>query len=135
MGYSITIGEATINIDKEISTEVIRLDNAPAFGEPTDHTNERWPSYTSWHDFCVFTGLEVYNKTLINEHPGFQVLTEKHRTQLQVLIEKYRDKYPNVKPTFDDELPENKQMCRLVWLEFWIDWALTNCKKPIITNR
>jgi len=31
-------------------------------------------------------------------------------------------------PKFDDVL------ARLIWLEFWIEWSLNNCKNPGIFN-
>jgi len=72
MGYDLTIGEAEFKVDKvgddfvdNIQEECIRVtvaeikhDNAPAFGEPTDYTNVRWPSYSSWAIFCEFAELE-----------------------------------------------------------------------------
>ena len=55
MGYNLAIGEAEVDWSEDmvrIDAVTVKLDEAPAFGEPTDHTNTRWPSYTSWSNFC-----------------------------------------------------------------------------------
>lgn len=55
MGYNLTIGEAVLSWDEDyvcVDAQDVTLPNAPAFGDPTDHTNSRWPSYSVWADFC-----------------------------------------------------------------------------------
>ena len=51
MGYTIAIGELETVTEsdgyKHKYVKTVTLDNAPAYGEPTDHMNERWPSYSS----------------------------------------------------------------------------------------
>lgn len=61
MGYTITIGELTAEVSDEwvrLGARGVSLPDAPAFGEPTDHENQRWPSYTGWADFCRDAGIE-----------------------------------------------------------------------------
>jgi hypothetical protein len=66
MGYDITIGE--LHVDRYpdealegsglfFSAKSERHDSAPAFGEPTDFTNSRWPSYSAWSNFADYVGL------------------------------------------------------------------------------
>jgi hypothetical protein len=60
MGYTITIGQADIEWDCDRVTIIAQSrynDRAPAFGEPTDYTNSRWPSYSGWGNFCRALGL------------------------------------------------------------------------------
>ena len=56
MNYNLTIGEAVVVVDWDefgivVSAKKEHHDIAPAFGEPTDYSNQRWPSYTAWEDF------------------------------------------------------------------------------------
>jgi hypothetical protein len=111
MGYSLTIGEAELkNIGNEIKiiARKEKHSNAPAFGEPTDFTNERWPSYSSWESFTnemelgelmtgdepiKWEGEEYY--PLICEHPGITVITRYHFAMIKRKIKAYKEKYPD----------------------------------------
>lgn len=164
MGYTLGIGELDIEYDNEENEPRIVLsargeahDNAPAFGEPTDHENQRWPSYTTWANFCRFTELYelFYGKNVEQEwvredallayHPGCVPLTEKHRKEINEALDAYRIKYPKAVPTYGNTLDkilkpdldnpeENWQMPRLIWLHYWVNWALDNCKRPVFKN-
>jgi len=59
MGYTLRIGE--LGDDGEVET--VRHDDAPAFDEPTDYTNDRWPSYTAWWGFVRACGLDALKET------------------------------------------------------------------------
>lgn len=131
MGYNLSIGEAVIVWDEcqvRIEVETVWLDDSPAFGEPTDHTNERWPSYTGWSDFCrgldimnvmfnsrnggcgeleVAEGIYVY--PLIQDHPGSAPITKHHVQLVEDAVRRYRERnpdhiaqYPPLKPGFDE---------------------------------
>lgn len=134
MGYSITIGERYFYQDgdqKFTDAKDVTLENAPAYNEPTDFTNSRWPSYSAWADFSRFIGLPLY-KTIGN-HPGYVSVTEELKLEVDLCYEQLKQKYPNAIPGMGDKEPEcNYQLARLTWLKFWIDWTLQNCKYPII---
>lgn len=140
MGYSLTIGELVITNedDREFKTaESVDHDGAPAFGEPTDHTNQRWPSYSAWAN-CL-RGLGVYdlfyrNGTLIGGHPGVQEITPELYNIFKGRIDDFKARNPCVKPTYDGDIQENQWYCRAVWLGYWMKWALENCKNPVIAN-
>lgn len=153
MGYTLTIGNAYLQYDKAERSLTVEcrnetLDNAPAFGEPTDGTNSRWPSYTSWADFSRFVGLYglFFDKNnpeceiLIDHHPGFVALSETHKEIIDEAYAAYYLKYPNAKPGFKPDgfigtwPDENAHAARLEWLKFWVDWALVNCEMPIFYN-
>ena len=109
MGYNITIGERG-DLDPETESydvATVRRDDAPAFGEPTDFTNERWPSYSTWGDFLENTGLQWLSPTtnhafrahvradcppLMVEHPGLEPLREVHREAIEHAYVAYRQK-------------------------------------------
>lgn len=156
MGYTLRIGELEVEIETDeecprigLSAKDVRHEKAPAYGEPTDFENQRWPSYGSWSDFCEFSGLYdlFFGKrgdAIIASHPDCVPLTEKHRKEVNDAYEAFKTKYPNATPTYgDNQCPlgidktnpeENGQMCRLEWLKYWVNWALDNCERPVFEN-
>ena len=137
-------------------------DDAPSFGEPTDGESQRWPSYSTWSDFtkdaglyAMFFGTEFGSKQLVRDdallrnHPGCVPLTEAHRRDVNTALAAWKIKYPNATPTFGKSAPEgedsmfwvdesnpdeNGKMTRLIWLHYWVNWALDNCKQPVFQN-
>lgn len=147
MGYTLRIGElkTVVNdgdgLESTISNtcDLVHLDNAPAFGEPTDYENQRWPSYSSWSDAMQICGLYEFmfdrHEGLLRNHPGCFPLVKEHK---EVLDKAYKDfylKHPNSKANFEDENNNiNGAAVRLEWLKFWFDWAFENCKVPVFYN-
>lgn len=156
MGYTLSIGKPILDIDTKnhwisIDVEPVELEDAPAFGEPTDYTNRRWPSYSSWAKFVRFVELEhVFrdeDKGLIRQHPGETPISKWHQEEIDKAMEKFKEKYPNAKAGYsplideangvweDPDWPEeNNWLCRLEWLKYWVDWALENVETPIFKN-
>lgn len=149
MGYSITIGQLKTEIHGEGIESLDAADaneiDAPAYGEPTDYTNSRWPSYTSWGDAMDFIGLEdlMFNEDtgLMREHPGCFPLTQEHKAIIDKAHKAYYAKYPNAvagyapEGTNEENWPEyNGYATRLEWLKYWVDWALENCENPVLSN-
>jgi hypothetical protein len=150
MGYTIRIGEATFSKDTEhayigISAKEERHDAAPAFGEPTDFTNERWPSYTVWAEFLRAVGLyELFtekDRGLMRSHPGVALLTKNHQAKIHDALEEYRKK--GTTPGFSETMLGEKiagaenadpMLARLIWLDYWVTWAVNNCENPVLTN-
>lgn len=170
MGYTLRIGELAFEYDNDEDEPRIRLsakpekhDAAPAFGEPTDHENQRWPSYSTWSDFAKDAGLYamffgyqdegrrdyVRDDALIANHPGCVPLTERHRRDVNDALARWKERYPDAVPTYGKPAPEgthplmwedpdnpieNARMTRLVWLHYWVNWALDNCERPVFEN-
>lgn len=159
MGYTLTIGNLQTlwddgdGLESRIrnSAEGEHHDNAPSFGEPTDGSNSRWPSYSAWRNFTKFTNLEdfFYNKEtgLLREHPGCFPLTKEHKEIIDKAYDDFYKKYPNAKAGFspninekhgmyeDKEWPEeNNYAVRLEWLKYWVDWAIEKSEKPVFYN-
>ena len=158
MGYTLEIGELKTSIDYEGLESTIRnsakgvsLKDAPAFGELTDNSNSRWPSYTAWHNFARFADLEdfFYSKEtgLLREHPGCFPLVKEHKEIIDKAYTNFYKKYPNAKAGYSSKVnekegifedknwpEENAYAVRLEWLKFWVDWALINCKNPVFYN-
>ena len=153
MGYTIKIGEAIVDVDYDFDYVTVDVrdekhDNAPAYGEPTDFTNQRWPSYSGWNEFCKDTGLyDLFyddDKGLIRPHPGEKPLKQEHLDMINEAVE-CRQKENGGKPaqTWDPKISitedsrindGDSQLSRLLWLQYWVKWALENCKQPINKN-
>ena len=157
MGYTLKIGELKTEVyDYEEddapyfyhTVETQRNEDAPAFNEPTDHTNERWPSYTAWANAMRALGLYdfMFNEEsgLIRNHPDCVPLTKKHKEIIDKAYKEFYEKYPECKAGYspnstltynDPAWPEiNSYAVRLEWLKYWVDWALENCKIPAFYN-
>lgn len=156
MGYNLKIGEALYKVNEDgedrVYVDEIDLPYAPAFGEPTDFTNARWPSYSSW--FNAMDNLDMvdlmFNERnggnsvgicpLIQEHPGYTYITQDHLNYAKRKLCIYKMNHPdhiaefpaeeiiNPNPIYDGNL------CRAEWLIFWLDWAIKNCKNPVFVN-
>ncbi len=151
MGYNLTIGEAKIITYTEdglesasaVGAKSIARYDAPSFGEPTDGTNERWVSYTSWWDFCEFVGLThaIYDseqRSLRGGHHGAFPINEEFKKEVDAAMVRLREKYPFAVAIYgenENDVPEeNGAMCRLVWLQYWTNYALDNCTSPMFAN-
>jgi hypothetical protein len=152
MGYNLTIGNAVLG-EACPDTHVYSVDvdgashpDAPAFGEPTDGTSQRWPSYSGWSEFCKEVGLTelFYDREcgLLSRHPGTFALTQGHLDTIAAALKHRRATNGGKEPGFPDETPEGElidngkdgQLARLVWLEYWVRWALENCERPAMRN-
>ena len=161
MSYDIYIGEAVSLVDKwendeggeefTITVNSVELEEAPCF--PNDHMtgkkNHRHPGYSQWADFCRDSGLHGLffdkNKGLMRKHPGTFALNQNHLAEIRQAKEKWIEKNPGKTPGFAPDKYMKREfqdpitnpdpiLARIVWLEFWVDWALKNCKNPAIHN-
>lgn len=167
MGYTLTIGNAKLKVDKEdlildIDVEGFASDDAPTFpnDQVTGNTSSRSPSYTAWHGFAEVAGItnlfygggwdrdlrgyrscpEDYHREegLLAHHPGAALLCDKDLEVVREARKKWEDDHPGAVPGFDGWSGEKTGLdyilARLLWLEFWIDWALKNCEVPALGN-
>jgi hypothetical protein len=161
MSYSITIGNAVPEHSKEYgelyarwTVESASSSDAPTFphDEMTGNGNSRHPAYSAWHEFCAVTGLEAmwYDKGtgLLREHPGCFVLEPHHHATAKDALERWREKATLPPgffgfPEFDKETSTHKSpdegkydpiLARLIWMEWWMAWALKNCETPAVCN-
>ena len=161
MGYTLIIGEAEMQYDKDdlwlrLSAELANAEDAPAFGEPTDHENQRWPSYTGWTEFSRESGLEPLffgggwdremrcyrdcpegyhrDRPLIDSHPGVAPICQGDLDVIKSAISKRREKTGEKPPGFSDDDSLDHVLARLIWLEYWFEWALRTCKIPVFAN-
>jgi hypothetical protein len=153
MGYDIKVGNAVPEHHKDdfptLSARWVvehkTLEEAPSFegDEMTGQSNMRSPSYGTWTDFCRATGLydmfyEEYYGFLAN-HPGCRGITQHDADEVTAALVQYRAK-AKLPPGFEKDYgysgPPNfdYNLARLIWLEFWMQWAVKNCETPAIQN-
>lgn len=157
MGWKIKIGNATpvvTNDDYGLQAywdvEDVEVANAPAF--PNDiavKTNSRTPSYGVWREFCQKTGLYelFYNNEsgLLEQNQTVVKINEGHLEMIKSALKAYQAKATKP-PGFSDYIFDEETngiihidydkydstLARLLWLDFWFDWAISNCKIPAI---
>jgi len=173
MGYTIIIGEKIKNPNfdellkdgeedgydlnyfrnEEYVAKTETSKDSPAFGEPTDFMNQRWPSYTSWAAFLYTSGLnDIFfdnNDNLIGGHPGYFEITDD-------IYQKINDKYTRFKmqnkgaiASFEDDdlekfdkiiyfkdykIPVNHTLARFQWFIYWLEKSKKNYDSVVISN-
>lgn len=127
----------------------MRHPNAPTFpnDEMTGNSNGRHPGYRAWAEFCEVTGLEdlFFNREhgLMREHPGHAELHLEHVSTIHQALLRWQEAHPDANPGFerfswddetDEEMGYDPILARLIWLEWWMTWALANCEHAGIWN-
>jgi len=123
---------------------------APTFpnDELTGNSNSRHPGYSQWSEFCRTAGLEklFFAKVtgLMSQHPGTFRLTKAHQAQIRERLSVWRATRSGDDPpgfaewSLDEEqsdaTPCDPILARLIWLDWWVTYALANCKIPAIHN-
>jgi predicted HicB family RNase H-like nuclease len=163
MGISIRIGEAVLkerdwyeddNDDIYFcyyDVDDMCLDEAPDLlnDDFVRNSNCRLPSCTAWVEFTKETGLYefFFNKEtgLFSPLYGCAAFDKKDVEVVQQALkarQQYADEHGLV-PGFEPGDPEERKnfkikidptLLRLIWLEFWMNWAINNCKNPAITS-
>ena len=160
MGYNLTIGEAKIYYDPEylvvgLTAENVTHPDAPDHDSFVGKSNKRMPSYVGWRDFCRDAGIEplfygegwgpemrrrkpcqegFHRETpLLNEHPGTEPICKGDFDYIREARIRREKTNGGKQPGFEsDDLDDT--LARLLWLEFWMGWALENCKIPVFHN-
>ena len=157
MGWTIKIGNATPlftdgqdGLQAYWIVEDVEVDNAPSFPHDVSaKTNTRTPSYSVWKEFCQQTGLYelFYNKEsgLLEQDQSVVKINKGHLEIIRSALKELQAKATKP-PGFPDwKIDANRNtiihidfdkydstLARLLWLDFWFDWALENCKIPAI---
>lgn len=139
----------------EVRVDGMALPDAPQFPGDfmTKNGNSRHPGYGAWHDFLRTAGIEplFFNKEngLMRRHPGCFMLAKSHAEEIAEALARWRRDHPKAEPgwcecaTCDklsarDAKPVHRELdgvlARLMWLDFWVRWALANCAVPAIHN-
>lgn len=158
MSYDIYIGNAELDPVGEDENDItywsirvssVKLPNAPTFpnDEMTGNGNSRHPGYSAWSEWCRETGLYSLffadDSGLMCEHPGHRALKKEHAEQIEAALKRWQKNHPNAVPGFDEWNINNPDtptglydpmLARLIWLDWWVKWALANCERPCIYN-
>jgi len=150
MGYNLYIGNAEPSfskaddvLDARWRVAAVKVPEAPNFpNDCAEHANFRYPSYSVWAEFCRTVGIYdlFYDKWegLLCRHPGCMLLKPEHHIKIKAALDAYKLK-TTLPPGFDEcdstgEASYDPILARLIWLEFWVRWALENCETPAIEN-
>lgn len=128
---------------------------APTFpgDDMTGNGNARHPGYSAWAEFTRAVGLHDFffdeSVGVMRSHPGAAMLTQTHHARVLGALLRYRERRPDARPGWREPMdgaspfdgpwkPETEgldpDLARLVWLEWWVRWALDNCTVPVIAN-
>ena len=157
MSYSFTIGNAEPYFEEEDfyacwRVRAISHPEAPSFpnDEMAGQSNARHPSYSGWYNFCEAANILplFYNerKNMKAGHPGIQRITPEDYSLVKEALKSQQAKAtlpPGFSGYYDTELkcfvyPDDGKydavLARLIWLEWWMRYALETCKLPAIRN-
>lgn len=146
--YTICIGNARIEqgldgiqLLAEWVVDVVTNDRAPEFpnDQVTGKSNVRMPGYSAWEDFCQETGLYKLfygDEGLMACHPGCAKINKGHVSAVRIaLLQRHEYRLNNgitSRPGFG--AVNDYTLARLLWLEYWMAWAVENCEIPAIKN-
>lgn len=150
-------------ITAEWVVKIRGAEGAPAF--PYDFqpgANIRSPGYSQWSEFCEATGLYMlfygiavrddkqHYGGILSSHPGIVPLMPIMLAVVSEARAKWEAANPGAIPGFDyvpmwmdrskthtDDGVRGRDgiLARLLWLEWWMTWALANCERPAVYNR
>lgn len=138
MGLLIKIGEYRRYPDEQeiakgvFEHDVIETSHEQAPCSPGDsvcRSNERQPTYVGWEEFVTIAGLRTW-PNLPSAMPDLKELTESDLEFVNAAWRTYKADHPNAVPGFEQD--QDPQLARLFWLNWWITYAVKNCKRPVI---
>lgn len=59
-------------------------------------------------------------------------ITKQHKHKLDEYYNVFKSRYPDAIPNSHSDSRVDVALAVLEWLKFWIDWALKNCKVPVV---
>jgi hypothetical protein len=141
VGYIIGIGEL-VSAEGEYSVQETERDDAPVFpgGHEQNRSNLRAVS-TSWLTFCQSTGLTdlFFEQTTLagwRMRAGVHPLRQDMLGVIQAAREQWQSRYPGTTAGWvggtEKEREINFALARLLWLEWWMQWALRECSQPTL---
>ena len=89
--------------------------------------------------YCEKAGLTdvfIGNGTMRGGHPGCFPVEIEMCNRIDFALTEWQRHHPNAKAIYegDGEIEENKVLCWLEWLNYWVNWAMKNCKIPVVAN-
>jgi hypothetical protein len=140
----------------DVEVKRLELEEAPEFPNDklTGKGNSRHPGYSAWDEFCEEAGVYslFFNDEdgLMKHHPGFALLKKEHIVSIKQALENWKEAHPvtidsngnpDIIPGFESDELESQEivhydyiLARLIWLDFWMTWAFTNCENAGVYN-
>ena len=145
--YGITIGNAVLTgrIEEnvfvsgwEVAETDIVPDNYPKFKGDLVPLNYRLEHKGCWREFCNITALD---KLFYGEGEAFGMgknarttpLEEEHLAEVSQALISYKIAFKDTTPGYGPY--QDRNLARLIWLEYWMAWALESCEYPAIEIR
>lgn len=156
MSLTLCIGEAVLAEGSEgrmyVDAAAVERDDAPTFlGGLEGRSNVRSPSWATWDVFLRDVGLYALFRDphagLMRGEEGCTRLRPEHVAEVAAALDRYRTQHPDARPGLlapvddgDEDrgpwLPESVgldgTLARLVWLEWWMRWAVATCANPVV---
>lgn len=137
-----------------VTADGVEHEDAPNFPGDylTGRTNKRSPGYGQWASFLRECGLHelFFGKEhgLMREHPGCFFIAKHNASEVREARLKWEREHPKAVPGWCnckdcDTILRDKEakhrdldgvLARLIWLDYWMHWALAKCKNPVIAN-
>ena len=159
MAHHIFIGNAEPIYNEELNeycwiVKKIRHESAPTLinDKLTGNSNYRGPSYLAWHNFIIEAGLQnlLEGPESLMPESGCKKINNEHLAIVNNALNEWTDSH-DLPAGFHDwedfevdeqtdewEIPSGQKydwiLARLIWLEYWINWAINNCENPALYN-
>ena len=114
----------------------VYLHEAPSFPDDqlSSHVNTRYPSYSGWESFTKALRIDATMQELMPRHPGVVRIKSEHLNAVIKARKYFQKLHPNIEPGFKDNDASSGHLARILWLEWWMNWALENCDNPMFYN-
>ncbi|HEY1697966.1 MAG TPA: hypothetical protein VGG39_37660 [Polyangiaceae bacterium] len=133
--YSIWIGDLAELRGHVPRQATARSPHAPLFaGDAHPRQNFHQPKRSDWDEFCRVVGLhDIFfapGDGLLAERPGNVRLTRDHARAVHEALVRFVDAERDTHPCFASGRPGDCHLARLMWLDWWIHWALKRFDEP-----
>ena len=130
MSYTLMIGAQQQGRDETQDVVACKTHpNAPVLG---GQSNQCGISYSSFEIFCRETNLLDLYQLIVQAHPGEVVMTRELAQTIHQALRRWSTWHwlPAGRG-----LGHDRTKLLLCWFDFWAQWALANCERPILANR
>ncbi len=133
-----TLADEYGHLPQWLAVGTMRLPDAPTFegDEITGNSNCRRPGYGVWMDFAHDTGLsDLFYAPggIMEQSHTMTVLNAGHLAIVQESLALWRATFPNEIIGWGENATERgMDFARLIWLEWWMRWAIEHCSVPAI---
>lgn len=124
--------------------------NAPRTGDQFDYQNKRITTEDDWRETVDHLHLEdlFYDEEtgLFRKPSGITPLTKEHIININIATDYFYKVHPEARTgpyaavdssgNFTPVIPQKLEQVAsdITWLHFWVNWAISHCSKPVISN-